>query len=231
MGISHSICRGGDLTGQRAARLRQQTCGTGRFNCANCPQAVPRLPSEPPLPHSQEYGTSPGRVSPKIKVAKSVVLPPESQTWVTVTTRRRGRSVIQQHDQLYANANVPVTNGVVQVEPDRPFRVLIANFASRAYRLAKNQVVGIVLPHPTAMVGTHLNFADVLGIAEPLKYEKKAGSGEADPVSTPAQGGNPSMDPHSEGPTTLASILLGHPYPPPNCFGRFDPSPSTIQPG
>ena len=68
------------------------------------------------------------RVSLKLRVAKNVVLPPETQTWVTVTTKRHGLAVIQPNDDLYHRESISATNGVVQVEPDKPFRVLVANF-------------------------------------------------------------------------------------------------------
>ena len=107
-----------------------------------------------PLPHSQEYVKSPGRITPKVKVAKAVVLPPESQTWVSVNAERRGLCVLQPHEKLYSSAQVCASNGIVQVEPHQPFRVLIANFASKPYKLAKGQVVATLLPHPTVIVDT-----------------------------------------------------------------------------
>lgn len=56
------------------------------------------------------------------------------------------------------------SNGVVQVEPNRTFRVLIANFGVHSYRLAKNEVVAILIPHPTAVVPTSICLLEILRI-------------------------------------------------------------------
>ena len=67
-----------------------------------------------------------------------------------------------------------VTNGVVQVEPKAPFKLLLANLSKRELRLMKGQVVATVLPHPTAVVPSHVHLADVLGIAETAEQEQRS---------------------------------------------------------
>ena len=167
-------------------------------------RSLTRPPRAPPLLPSQEFVKSPGRTSPKVKVAKAIELPPESQTWVTVTSQRRGLNVLQPNDKLYSSAQICVTNGVVQVEPDEPFRVLVANFAPHAYKLVKNQVFGTLLPHPTAVLGSDIKLADILGVADTISdvTDSKSQPGEAATAIT-------TTNPESE-PINVNSIDLSH---------------------
>ena len=112
-----------------------------------------------------------GKVSPKLRVAKNVVLSPETQTWVTVMTKRHGLAVIQPNDDLYHRESISATNGVVQVEPDKPFRVLVANFGRTPRSLAKNQVIRTLLPHSTAILPTKMSFKDFVGLVNDAESE------------------------------------------------------------
>ena len=112
-----------------------------------------------------------GRVSPKLRVARNVVLSPETWTWVTVTTKRHGLAVIQHNDDLNHRESISATNGVVQVEQDKPFRVLAANFGRTPRSLAKNQVIGTLLPHPTEILPTKMSFEDVVGLVNDSEAE------------------------------------------------------------
>ena len=94
----------------------------------------------------------------------SVVLEPAMQTSFSVTTQRHGTMIVQPSDELYAKHSVVATNGIVHVEPNIPFRILVANFGTTPKRLVKNQVLGELLPHPTLVVPTHVKFAEVLGL-------------------------------------------------------------------
>ena len=126
-----------------------------------------RLPGAPPLPASQDFVPAKGRVSPQAKSAEGRILAPHTHTWVRVTSACQGLRVIQPSDRLLATSSITVANGVVHVEPNIPFRVLIANMGAVPYRLSKNQVVATLLPHPTAIIPTEVTLAEVLGIEEP----------------------------------------------------------------
>ena len=122
-----------------------------------------RHASAPPLPAVQEHAAQ-GRDTTKVKVCKAVKLLPWTQTWVNVTTPKSGLILLQPYDKLYESGLILETNGVAQVDKDRPFRILIANFGNNPYQLAKNQVVGTALPHPAAIIPTRVTTAEVLGI-------------------------------------------------------------------
>ena len=117
-----------------------------------------------------------GRVSPKVRVAMNVVLSPETQTWVTVTTKRHGLAVIQLNDDLYHRESISATNGIVQVTGRTGFfRVLVANFGRTLRSLAKNQVIGTLLSHPTAILPTKMSFEDVVGMVRETPKAKLTG--------------------------------------------------------
>ena len=126
-----------------------------------------RTPKSPPLPPSQEYHFTGGRSSTKVKTAETFKLPPSSQTWVTVTSTHHGLILLQPQEFLYENHQILASNGVADVEPGRPFRVLVAHFSEHDRILRKNQVVATALPHRTAVMPTPVSVAEVLGIMNP----------------------------------------------------------------
>ena len=54
----------------------------------------------------------------------------------------------------------------MDVNPNHPFRILIANLSQYPLTLVKQQVVANLLPHPTATVDTELFLSDILDINE-----------------------------------------------------------------
>ena len=59
-----------------------------------------------------------------------------------------------------------MANGVVSVEPERTFRVLMANFGYKVRFIQANQVIGHVLPHPQALSPSRIHTGEMLGIVE-----------------------------------------------------------------
>ncbi|CDF38257.1 unnamed protein product [Chondrus crispus] len=74
--------------------------------------------------------------------------------------------VLQPHEKLYTKSQVVASNGVVQVEPNREFRVLVANFGIAPYRLVKGQTIGTLLPHPTAVIVSKVSVAAMLDLTD-----------------------------------------------------------------
>ena len=148
-----------------------------------------RPDSMPKLPAAQEYITPEGRASPKVKCARAVVLQPGTQTWVEVTSDKSGLMVVQPHEKLYQTGNICASNGVIHVEPHRTFRILVANFGAAPYKMAKNQIVAVALPHPTGIIPTKITTAEVLGIDETDSLDI------FDPEKVEEQGSNPRLEP------------------------------------
>ena len=74
--------------------------------------------------------------------------------------------MVQRYSPLYERHGLICTNGVVQVEPDRPFRILIANFRKYPVRVQKGQVVGELLTPSGAVLESKTTIGEVLGIQE-----------------------------------------------------------------
>ena len=125
-----------------------------------------RSPKSPPLPTSQEYVKAEGRTSPKVRVSQNIILPPETQTWVSVKSENHGVMVLQPYDKLYADNGVIASNGVVQGQPQTTFRLLIANFTKEPQSLVKDQVVATLIPHPTEVVQSNIHLHEVLGLVD-----------------------------------------------------------------
>ena len=77
------------------------------------------------------------RFSLTVKVAKATTIEPGAQSVVECTSKRAGLVVVQPYSLLYEKHGLICTNEVVQVEPDRPFRVLVANFRKYPVRLQR----------------------------------------------------------------------------------------------
>ena len=125
-----------------------------------------RTPRMAPLPPDMEYPDKNGRISPTVKMAESITIEPHNQAWVKVTTKRRGLVILQPSPKLYATHALVCTNGVVSVEPNIPFHILVANFSDSPKKLVRNQNVATVLPHPRFVVPTQITAGDVVGLAE-----------------------------------------------------------------
>ena len=111
--------------------------------------------------------------------------------------------VVQPYDALYARNSVIVTNGVVQVDPHKPFGVLIANFGKTPYRLSKNQVVGHLLPHPTAVLPSAISLADVLGVTVDSTEDDSSHKDDNPTAGTPE---NSSSDDKADDPPKIRSV-------------------------
>ena len=114
-----------------------------------------------PPPDKKPKGKS---ISGKIRVAKPTTLPPLSQTWVHVRSMRRGAIVVEPLPSLTTSHMVSASNGVAHIQPNVPFRILVANFGEKPVRLRRDMVIAHAFPHPTAVFDTPLKLVDVFGI-------------------------------------------------------------------
>lgn len=131
-----------------------------------------RPPNAAPLPPEQEYAKSRGRTSNKVRVAKPVTLALGEHVFVSVATKRHGLMVLQPSDKLRKDRMVIASHGVVQVQPDREFRVLVANHGAEPHWLRRNRNIGTLLPHPAVVVPSAISFAELLSLdTELLKRE------------------------------------------------------------
>ena len=119
------------------------------------------------VPEEDQKGEGKGeRISPRVKVARATTIELGTQRVVECTSKRAGLVVVQPYSPLYERHGLTCTNGFVQVGPDRPFRLLIANFRWYPVRVQKGQVVAELLPHPRAVLESQTTIGEVLGIEE-----------------------------------------------------------------
>lgn len=67
------------------------------------------------------------------------------------------------------------------------FEVLVTNYQQNPFPLAKNQVIGHLLPHSTGIIETNISYKDVLGITEDSLTQ--AGCGPRDGPKSDQKGG------------------------------------------
>ena len=82
-----------------------------------------------------------GSESPKIRVETVIVLPPDAQMWISVVCKLHGLAVVQPHDDLYLREKLFASNGVVQVEPERLFRILMVNLSKKPKTPRKDKLL------------------------------------------------------------------------------------------
>ncbi len=124
-----------------------------------------RADNSVPLPEDQEFTPRKGRISPKVTVHKNVTIQPQRQTWVEVVTDVPGLISVEPIAKLLHNQLCAVGNGIAQVTPGIPFKVLMANFGKGPITFLKGQKVANAESHPTSVVETDLMLAEMLGIA------------------------------------------------------------------
>ena len=116
-----------------------------------------------PLPEEQEYVPLKGRISNKIAVSKEIKLPPETQSWIEVTCEKHGIIQVEPLEKLFTNQLCMVGNGIAQVKPGIPFKVLIANMGRESITLLKGQKIAAAEAHPTTIIESDVMLAEMLG--------------------------------------------------------------------
>lgn len=99
-----------------------------------------------PLPENVQDITYDGRCSHKVRVSRSIILEPQRKTFFTVTTSLIGLMEIQPLQALYDKHAIVSMNGIVDVLPNVPFEMLLANYSEKRYLIPKIQTVGYLLP-------------------------------------------------------------------------------------
>lgn len=129
------------------------------------------------------------RTSPNLRVAQSIAIKSGSQTFLQCTSKETGLFMVQIYGNLYEKHNLVATNSYVQVEVDKPSKLLIANFGTYPVQVNKNRVVAQLLLSPTTVTQGLFTVGKVLIILDrnskkqnpnPNRENKKtAGSGES----------------------------------------------------
>lgn len=80
-------------------------------------------------------------------VVGKITLPAQSQIWIWVQTALSGTATLQSYKPLYEKTFAAVSNGVVFVETNVKFRILIAYKRNRDQKLGKNRKLSTMMSH------------------------------------------------------------------------------------
>ena len=103
-----------------------------------------------PLPAEQKYIPPKGRSSSRVYASRTVILKPQSQNWISVKSPQSGLVQIEPYKRLYQTKDCAACNGIAQIEPDKEFKIMVANFGDRSVTILKGQRVATKNPHPSS---------------------------------------------------------------------------------
>jgi len=107
----------------------------------------------PDKPQGANKGVRPADIAAHtIRLAKGITIPAMSQMTVAVTSPGGGLSYLEPKGVLYDRHQIRMTNGLAEILPNRPFRVIIANFAEKKRSLPKGTVLGYAQRAPLAVI-------------------------------------------------------------------------------
>jgi hypothetical protein len=86
-----------------------------------------------------------------IRVARSIVVPPQGESLVVVQCAAPGLRFLQSRSSMDSHG-VYMANGIAEILPLQPFTIRVFNTSSLERRLPKCMVLGHALPHPKGMV-------------------------------------------------------------------------------
>ena len=86
------------------------------------------------------------RLECEIRIAHKAVIPPSSEMVISVRCYDWGTFYMQPRSESHEKQRVWLTNGVIKIQQDVPFTVILSNFSSVPQRLHKNQIVGYAVP-------------------------------------------------------------------------------------
>lgn len=128
--------------------------------------ATSRNSIHPSIPKEEQVLPKKKGNSRRIHVVKPVILKPNTQTWVDVKTNTHGLVLITPKSKLYETHQCLAGTGVVQVQSDKTFRILVANFSDYPKKLIHNQVIASADEHPTNIVESEMSHGELLGLVD-----------------------------------------------------------------
>lgn len=91
---------------------------------------------------------------------------------VMVSTERLRLMAIKLNEEFYAKHNIFAMNGIVEVLLNVAFKLIVGNYDSGEYRLAKNQILAHLLLHAGKLVHTSIRLMEILGVTEKTSSSK-----------------------------------------------------------
>ena len=90
-------------------------------------------------------------VSNKLKVFKPLSIPPMTRATVTAQSDRGGVCFLQLNPKMALKQLSLMASGIMDIYPNKPFEVIVANFGHTPFKLARNAIVGLAIESPTGI--------------------------------------------------------------------------------
>lgn len=119
-----------------------------------------------PLPETQVYEASKRWEIDKVKVTENVTLDRGKQTLAQVVSQRTGLKLVKPTKALCANHYCLTFAGVHEVEKNKPFHVLVANFGQHPVNVTARKAIARVSDHPTALLASKFTHGELLGVID-----------------------------------------------------------------
>ena len=102
-----------------------------------------------------------------------MTLQQESENWVEVRSQASGLVVVEEHQWLMGRHHCFAAAGVCEVQPEKTFRIFIANFGNKPVHLKIDQTVAKADNHPSYIAEGGVSHGKVLGITtDDVRYRK-----------------------------------------------------------
>ena len=107
-------------------------------------------PDEQPTPDQEKLSASAANILKRHKVTttKATRLPAYSQTWVPVTSEASGLVYLEPKFKLTATCRIATANGIIELEPGKPAKILVSNFSNKKVNLYKGTTVAFATRSP-----------------------------------------------------------------------------------
>ena len=115
-----------------------------------------------PLPAGKEM--KPSKTSPRVWATKRCMVPAGHQCVVQATCQLAGTVTIRSADRLYERNQCVTASGVATVQPNVPFKVLIANYSDKPVWILPKQLIGYADPEPVFTVESCFTIGELLDV-------------------------------------------------------------------
>ena len=88
----------------------------------------------------------------RFRVAKKRTIPPMSEAPVTVTTNAGGLMMLSPHPNLFKSRTALTAQGIMEVVPHTPFKVLVANLSNKPVDIPKHTIIAVGSDLPEKIV-------------------------------------------------------------------------------
>ena len=138
----------------------------------------------------------------KVRVARGITLPPQSETIILARCDDAGSFYLQPDNTLFEKYRALLSNGFAVLQTNVSFKAVVANFSDKPVRLHKNQILGYAIPQHGSEVYT-IEANKLITVADP----KPIGTTEH---TEDSQEGSMKDDTSATAPQSIEDLDLSH---------------------